>query len=112
MAAFELYRNTQIGDAFSYVRPYQTISTGPLAGPNTLTIFEEKITQLSDASTVRSELDTPELRATITDPNESFNILNPVTGAVTGTMTFAELKIRMYSLYMHLAAQRDLAEAE
>lgn len=106
---FDLYKNTPIGDAATYVRPYQTISTGPLDGPNTLTIFEEQIVVLPDASTKRVALDTPELRATITDPNESFNVVNPATGAVTGTMTFAQLKIQMYSLYLHLAAARDQA---
>lgn len=104
---FDLYKKTTIGDATTYVRPYQTISTGPLAGPNTLTIFEEKITVLSDASTIRSDLGTPELQYTVTDPNAVFNVVNPVTGEVTGTSTFAQLKIQMYSLYLYLASLRD-----
>lgn len=104
---FDLYKNTVIGDVTTYVRPYQTISTGPISGPNTMTIFEEKITVLPDASTVRSEVGTPELQFTVTDPNQVFNVVNPVTGAVTGTMTFAQLKVQMYSLYLYLAAQRD-----
>lgn len=106
---FDLYRKTSVGDATTFVRPYQTISNGPLNGPNALTIFEEQITVLPDASTVRSDLGTPELEKTITDPNEVFNVVNPVTGAVTGTLTFAQLKIYMYSLYLYLAAQRDQA---
>lgn len=108
---FDLYRNTPIGDATTYVRPYQTISTGPLEGPNTLTIFEEKIVVLPDASVEHVALNTPEIQATISDQNEVFNIVNPATGAVTGTMTFAQLKVQMYSLYLHLAAARDEEDA-
>lgn len=104
---FDLYRNIAVGDVTTYVRPYQTISTGPLNGLNTMTIFEEMIVVLPDDSTVKVALDTPELQVTITDPNESFDVINPVTGTVTGTMTFAQLKIQMYSLYLHLATIRD-----
>jgi hypothetical protein len=108
---FDLYRSTQIGDVTTYVRPYQTISTGPLEGPNTLTIFEEKIIVLPDASIQKVPLDTPEIQFAVTDPNEVFNIVHPVTGVVTGTMTLAQLKIQMYSLYLHMAAARDAADA-
>lgn len=108
---FDLYKKTTIGDVTTYVRPYQTISTGPLGGQNSMTIFEEQISVLPDLSTVRSEVGTPELQVTIADPNEAFDIVNPVTGAVTGSMTFAQLKVQMYSLYLHLAAARDAAAA-
>lgn len=104
---FDLYKKTTIGDVTTYVRPYQTISSGPLSGPNSMTIFEEAITVLPDASIVKSPVETPELQATITDPNQSFNIVNPATGEVTSTLTFAQLKIQMYSLYLYLAAIRD-----
>lgn len=111
MAGFDLYNKTQIGDATKFKRPYQTISTGPFDGPNTLTIFEELITQLSDGSFVRSEVDTPEIKVTIENPNEVFNVVDPTTGVVLTTMTFAQLKVQMYSLYLHLAAARDQAAA-
>lgn len=104
---FDLYKKTIIGDVTTYVRPYQTISTGPLNAPNSMTIFEEQITILPDASVQRVPLDTPELQAVITDPNQVFNIVNPATGDVTSTMTFAQLKIQMYSLYLYLAGIRD-----
>ena len=38
-----------------------------------------------------------------------FDILNPDTGAVTGSMTHAELYAVLYSLYMKVAADRDAA---
>lgn len=108
---FDIYKRTEIGDVTTYVRPYQTISDGPLNGQNSMTIFEEKIIVLPDTSTQKVILDTSEIRVTITDPNEVFNIVHPVTGVVTGSMTFAQLKIQMYSLYLHLAAARDTALA-
>lgn len=104
---FDLYQNTTIGDVTTYVRPFQTISNGPLNGPNSMTIFEEQVVILPDESTKVVALDTPEIMATITDPTESFNVVHPTTGAVTGTLTFAQLKVQLYSLYLHLAAIRD-----
>ncbi len=104
---FDLYRNTAIGDTTTYVRPYHTISTGPLNGQNTITIFEELVVVLPDASTQVAPMTTAEIKHTVIDPNETFDVVNPITGEVTGTMTFAQLKVQMYSLYLYLAAQRD-----
>ncbi len=104
---FDLYKKTTIGDTTTYVRPYQTVSLGPLNGLNSMTISEELVVTLPDASTVNVPLSTDALHAVITDPNVSFNIVNPATGDITGTMTFAQLKCQMYSLYLYLAAIRD-----
>jgi len=105
--AFDLYKKTQIGDVTTYVRPFQTLSLGPLNGPNSLTISEELVIVLPDASVVNTPLGTAELQITITDPNQSFNVVDPTTGAVLGTKTFAQLKCELYSLYLYLASIRD-----
>lgn len=105
--AFDIYKRTEIGDATTYVRPFETVSLGPLNGLNTMVIQEEKIVVLPDLSTERVALDTPGLQVTISDPTASFNVVHPATGAVTGSMTFAQLKIQMYSMYLHFAAIRD-----
>lgn len=104
---FDLYKKTLIGDVTTYVRPYQTISFGPLNAQNTMTISEELITILPDASVTNVPLGTAELQATITDPSQSFNLVDPTTGDVTGTKTFAQLKVELYSLYLYLASIRD-----
>jgi len=104
---FDLYKKTTIGDVTTYVRPFQTVSLGPLNGPNSLVISEELVIVLPDASTVTLPLATPELQATITDPTQSFNIIDPTTGDITGTKTFAQLKCELYSLYLYLASIRD-----
>ncbi len=107
---FDLYKNTQIGDVTTYIRPFQTISSGPLNGPNSMIISEELVTILPDLSVTTIPLNVsnvPDLRAVITDPNQAFDIVNPVTGDITGSMTFAQLKVQMYSLYLYLASIRD-----
>ncbi len=104
---FDLYKKTTIGDVTTYVRPCQTISHGPLNGPNSMIISEEQIVILPDLTTLTIPLGTAELSATITDPNQSFNLVDPTTGAILGTKTFAQLKCELYSLYLYLAAIRD-----
>ncbi len=104
---FDLYKKTIIGDASTYIRSYQTTTTGPLNGPNTITIYEEMIANFPDDSTQKIVLDTPVLQYTVTDPTVTFDIVNPTTGEVTGTMTLAQLKVQMYSLYLYLASLRD-----
>lgn len=106
---FDLYKKTAIGDVTTYVRPYQTISLGPLNGLSTMTISEELVTILPDASVTNVPLGTAELQATITDPTQSFNLIDPTTGDITGTKTFAQLKVELYSLYLYLAGIRDAA---
>ena len=103
--AFDIYRRTQIGDVTTYVRPYQTISYGPLNGNNSMIISEEQVMILPDSSTANFAIS--QLNAEITNPNDSFNIVDPTTGDVTGSMTFAQLKVQMYSLYLYLANIRD-----
>lgn len=109
---FDIYRNETIGDATTYVRPRETVSTGLISGENTLRIFEEKITVLSDGTVIRSDLETPELSVTISDPTETFDVVNPTTGEVTGSLSLAQIKTYLYSMYLHFAAQRDEADAQ
>lgn len=105
--AFDLYKKILIGDVTTYIRPYQTLSLGPLGGLSSMTISEEKVIILPDASITTVPLGTADLQATITDPNQSFNIVDPATGDILGTKTFLQLKCEMYSLYLYLAAIRD-----
>ena len=39
--------------------------------------------------------------------NESFDVLDPATGAVIGTMDYDTLFVAMYSLFFHVAAKED-----
>lgn len=104
---FDLYKKTAIGDATTYVRPFQTISYGPINGPSSVVISEETIVILPDASIVNVPNLASTLAATITDPTQAFDVVDPTSGSVIGTKTFAQLKVEMYSLYLYLAAIRD-----
>lgn len=50
----------------------------------------------------------------MTDPTESFPLYHPETGTELGTLTYAELQVALYSLYLYAASKRDdkLAELE
>jgi hypothetical protein len=43
------------------------------------------------------------------DPAERFNLLNPDTGEVIGTVTQLDLYVILHSLYIDLAKKRDLS---
>lgn len=104
---FDFYKRTAIGDVTTYVRPYQTISLGLMGQPNTLQISEELVTILPDASITHVPTGQADLSAVIIDPSQSFNLVDPTTGDVSGSMTFAQLKVQLFSLYIYLAAIRD-----
>lgn len=104
---FDLYQKKQIGDVTTFKRPYQTIALGPYNGQNSMRISEELVTILPDLSTTNVPTGEADLEAVITDPSQVFNVVDPTTGTVTGTMSFAQLKVQMYSLYLYLASLRD-----
>lgn len=48
---------------------------------------------------------------TMDDPTESFELVHPETGAALGSMSYAELQVALYSLYLKAATERDEREA-
>ena len=44
-----------------------------------------------------------------TNANEEFQLLNSETGDSLGTMTYQEIQVALYSLYIHCATKRDNA---
>ena len=45
------------------------------------------------------------------NPLETFNLLNPDTQEVIGSMSYQEVYIALHSLYRHVAGKRDASEA-
>jgi hypothetical protein len=70
-------------------------------------ISEQNITTLPDSTQIAVQ--TGVLIATISDSTVSFNIVDAVSGAVTGSATYAQLLSLLHSAYIDLATKRDAA---
>lgn len=46
------------------------------------------------------------------NPSETFDLLNPETQEVIGSMSYQEVYVALHSLYRHVAGKRDAAAAE
>jgi len=68
--------------------------------------FEEILTTLPDGTTMKSP--TGGLQMVASDLTQSFSLIDPSSGGVVGTMTYAQLYGAIYSLYLTLAAARDV----
>jgi hypothetical protein len=87
----------------SYQRAWRVEAENPLEGSKHITFHEEVVAVLAD-DTIHKQ------KGNITkayDPSASFNLLNPETGAVVGSMTHDELYAAIYSLYIATATERD-----
>jgi len=73
-----------------------------------ITYNESVVATLPDGSQMVQD-GTGQVTATMANPNEVFNLRNPDTGAVTGTMTYQALYLALYSMYLHAAEKRDAA---
>lgn len=100
------YRETT-GSATSWRRASAVSITNPLNNVQnaTITFTEEDVIQKGV-----NILTTPAggITAQFSEVS-SFNLLNPTTGAVVGSMTPAELYAILYSLYIKVATDRDAA---
>lgn len=82
-------------------------------GSNTspsVTFAEEKIVSIGGETIARP--DGGIVEAFMPDNySEAFDLLNPETGDVVGSMTYQQVYVALHSLYMHCAAKRDAAAA-
>ena len=90
--------------AESYVRANRVVVENQLGViPSVMFLEEEVITR--GAETFKRPLNT--LRAQMTDPATTFNLLNPADDSVIGSSTYQDVYVLLYSLHRHLAAIRD-----
>lgn len=100
------YKQTTVAGE-SWVRARCVVIANELGQTPVIDFREEKVTQLADGSVIKQHLDhlvkelPPESFETV------FNVLDPVTGAVTGTAKFQDVYILLHSLYYHFATERD-----
>lgn len=82
--------------------------------PPTIRFFEEKVAVDSDDNETSLGTDGSQLSATYDDSTRgtSFDLLDPSDNSVTGSQTYEQLYITLYSLYNALAAERDQTIAD
>lgn len=66
---------------------------------------EERITLLDNGRRINTPVGN--LCGHMSDPSIEFDLVHPVDGSPLGTATYGQLQVLLYSLYLHLAANRD-----
>lgn len=105
---FDIYKNTTLDGVTTYVKPLQTVTYNVLNAVPTITITEELVTLLPTGGVITQPCS--QIQTSFSNPAMTFNLVDPTTGATTGSMTLGSLHIAMYSLYMYLAALRDAGQ--
>lgn len=100
------YKQTTVtGDVQDYQRANKVVIANELNAVPEITFLEQIITTLPDGRKITTGKD--KCGATLADPAETFNLLNPETDAVIGSANYLEVYILLYSLYRHVADKRD-----
>ncbi|MNL06078.1 hypothetical protein D3C87_1267040 [compost metagenome] len=98
------YKETQI-DGSSYVRCTRVVVDNGIDGSKSISFAEEQVISIVD-EVIRRPIGN--LSLSLTDSmGDSFDVLNPETGEVTGLMTFEQAYAVVHSAYMHAANKRD-----
>lgn len=107
----------------AWVRCSHVTLDNPLNAPRSARFAEERVVTIGGdevikpLGTLTEYLVTASAPATPTTPavqanaGEQFNLLDPETGAVIGSATYAQFYAMAASLYLHVAAKRDAAAA-
>lgn len=89
-----------------WVRSNRVTINHPYGGGSQIHFGEEEITLLSDGKTINTPL--TGLTQPFDDPAVQFDLRNPETNEVIGSVTYADVYVMLYSLYIALATTRDL----
>lgn len=103
------YQETSVTGT-KYTRAYQVLVQNGLENKS-ITFQEEELVNL-DGTQVHNKLGSIFESFTADNANTTFDLLDPNTGASMGqgmTMTYSGVYAALYSLYMHLAVERDNA---
>lgn len=101
------YRETTVAGT-SYTRGRSMYFENPLNSTPSLLVREETVINLADRTITEHS---GEIRKVVDDINVSFPLRNPATNDVIegASMTYQELYVGLFSLYWHLALERDAA---
>lgn len=73
-----------------------------------ITFYEEQVVNLNDGDVIRRNIDKVGSQLTVDNAATTFPVLNPETGEDSGvTMTYQDVYVALYSLYLHMAKERD-----
>lgn len=105
------YKETKTtGEITKYIRCSKgSFRNSNLLIPNTyphIVFNEDEVTNLPNGDILINS-DVNACVAELIDPSETFNLLNPTTDEVIGTMTYGEIFTNMYSLYRYASVKRD-----
>jgi hypothetical protein len=101
------YRQTDVAGT-SYQRGRSLYFENPKDSAPSLLIREERVINLADRVITEHA---GEILKTVNDLSVEFQLRNPTTNELipTATMTYQDLYVALYSLYWHLAEERDAA---
>lgn len=104
------YRETSVAGT-SYTRGRSLYFENPLNSTPSLLIREETVINLTDRMITEHS---GEIRKVVDDLSVSFPLRNPQTNEVIegASMTYQDLYVGLFSLYWHLALERDAKAAE
>lgn len=100
------YQETTLNGT-SYVRSNHIIVSNPLDGVKAISFMEEQVLNLEGEQVIRPK---GGIQEPFTEDNllSEFPLLNPETGEPLGTsVTYQQVYVTLYSLYMYLAKRRD-----
>jgi len=90
-------------------RAENVVISNPFQGMPTITFNEENMICLGDSAYLPGPgVTDPKVQADFSDSTKEFPLLHPVTGEVIGTAKYQDIYVMVYSLYMALAAERDV----
>lgn len=102
------YRQSLVSGS-TYQRGRSLYFENPRNATRSLLVREERVTVLADREIAEFS---GEIRKNVTDLTVEFPLRNPVDNELIGqTATYQDLYVLLFSLYWHLAEERDASEA-
>lgn len=110
MSLYQEQTSTETVTTTTYVRSNLITVDNPLGLPPSITFIEEMVEQVGDEP-AEAIGDTGSVSKTLTPENSAttFDLLNPTDNSVIGSANYQDFQVMLYSLYIHLATERDNA---
>lgn len=98
------------GEMTTWIRAKKIMIDNPLHDVPTLSFIEEEVKSFTDKTVILNTINV--FSKVLSDPNETFHLLNPATGEALGMqMSVGQVAAALYSYYIALAKARDEAQA-